>query len=457
MPSDKIEDALFDGLDEIPVDGCPGTLIITDCKAKPLLTANHKAANVIFGAVEYGMGKIFVASHDSFIEWFDKDEHKANELKAKMIRNLTKWLTTSQVNDDHDVDKPMLNLNDYNTDTCLTDFKILKWIQDTNVDEQLKLKILEYLHNGGSLAIGCTPWGFLQMNPGKSLENLSVFRFLLDHMGIMLTDDCLFISEQKLYVKDNLAKYSSFPELLPKLESLTDLSPYYGAIDCGLQLTKIQNNLVNRNYLYKINTIILNECRTKSIDPFPRDSNLIKNQLNKDLSLLMCRTIIESATGHVKAPYIDAFPGDYSKLPALLDNVEITLDTKYGERISTGYYLPAGITLTLNVIENEEDQDWYVRVGPHTDNINNCDSYSRWPIISTCGKVKRPQTKFSSPFGGLIYLERYINRLKNNQTCDMGIKKIRGQMTEGNVILTIYFFFGFRPSTPIILVVRLDV
>lgn len=105
-----------------------------------------------------------------------------------------------------------------------------------------------------------------------------------------------------------------------------------------------------------------------------------------------------------KAPGIDNFPGDFDQTPELLENVELNLSTKFSERISTGYFLPAGVQLVVELIGGDW-KNWGLRIGAHTDDLSGCNELRRWPCVTSREELKRAKMNVSSPFGGLIYFE----------------------------------------------------
>lgn len=97
-------------------------------------------------------------------------------------------------------------------------------------------------------------------------------------------------------------------------------------------------------------------------------------------------------------------------MPDLLENVRISLSTKFDERISTGYYLPAGVQLLVRLDSagdsNDEFKGWSIRIGAHTDDVGGCNELSRWPCVTTVESLLgKREFNMSSPFGGLIYFE----------------------------------------------------
>jgi hypothetical protein len=90
-------------------------------------------------------------------------------------------------------------------------------------------------------------------------------------------------------------------------------------------------------------------------------------------------------------------------LPSLLEDVEVNFQTKFAERLSTGYYLPAGVNLLIRVTSGNI-KGWQVRIGGHTDDLSWCEYLRRFPCVSTC-KSLETEMSISSPYGGLVYFE----------------------------------------------------
>lgn len=91
-------------------------------------------------------------------------------------------------------------------------------------------------------------------------------------------------------------------------------------------------------------------------------------------------------------------------MPDLLENVELELTCNFAERLSTGYFLPAGVPLVVDV-KQDITKGWMLRIGAHTDDLTNCSDFNRWPCITQCDVLNTGRACFSSPYGGLIYLE----------------------------------------------------
>lgn len=101
---------------------------------------------------------------------------------------------------------------------------------------------------------------------------------------------------------------------------------------------------------------------------------------------------------------VEDFPGDFKETPKLIENVQLTLRTKFSERLSTGYYLPAGVQLIVEVIDGDWKK-WTVLIGAHTDDLSGCDEFRRWPRVTVKEELINRKMSISSPYGGLVYFE----------------------------------------------------
>ena len=61
--------------------------------------------------------------------------------------------------------------------------------------------------------------------------------------------------------------------------------------------------------------------------------------------------------------YFQAFPGDF--LTDELDlktDIQLNFESQFDERLSTGYYLPAGLRIIVNILSGNTN-NWSIRIG----------------------------------------------------------------------------------------------
>ena len=230
-----------------------------------------------------------------------------------------------------------------------------------------------------------------------------MYQFLRDFTGILLTSECLWLGKDEMPVDANRAKHSHFDLALERV------------ISNPLKIQKYSNTICNGLDVLKNEEIISVEkiLEIKGCLQVQYGLNIIPGQNNKPIKDVdeqnvvrlmgkcLCYAECEKADG------IEDFPGDFSTQPDLLDNVEIEFECLFDayETFSTGYYLPAGVSLLINgcAIVNSKWPDWSVQIGAHTDDLSNCSEYHRWPSVTVNRKLAGQQMCVCSPFGGLVY------------------------------------------------------
>ncbi|MFD0892869.1 M60 family metallopeptidase [Luteolibacter ambystomatis] len=76
------------------------------------------------------------------------------------------------------------------------------------------------------------------------------------------------------------------------------------------------------------------------------------------------------------------------------------------DRVTTGFYAPAGEVVTVEIPESFAKLGVQVRIGCHSDNANKKSVAKRFPFsISKAWPLNAAGTKVASPFGGTVYLE----------------------------------------------------
>ena len=260
---------------------------------------------------------------------------------------------------------------------------------------------MDYLSNGGALFCAATCWGHLQLCPNEKLKDIDLYKFLKDYMGMILTEDVLSFPDE-IKVSENNAKYSHLDLAINKITSNPDkIKKYSGTLSYGLDILNDEGILTCQR-ISEIKDLIRIKCEDSGCFPFPTEKCPLKNPLEKNICKLLGKCY--NYTDGEKAPVIDLFPGDFvDKELNLRSDLEFKFESKFEERISTGFYLPAGLRIVINVISGNV-QKWSVRIGSHTDDLSGCKELKRWPIV-TVRKDLEKNMCFSSPFGGLVYFE----------------------------------------------------
>ena len=387
------------GLSEIKTPTCPGSLIITGFNAQAVFTG-EKSSDVFLAAAEYGRGRVFVAAHESYTEWLKSPTDK---LETDLTNNIKNWL--SQKSKAQIV--TMCDISTIKESSGLSQYDFVKWGMCDSPSETIQEKVLEYIDNGGGLFAAATPWAYSQIFPNKVMDDMPLYRFLRTHFGIIFTNDYLNLSDTTAVAKND-AKHGTFRRALIEVGSNAQkLNKYISTIDKGIEMIETTiGDGDDESTVRKLLQNLVEELNLKGSSVCPQNGKPVQNEQDKELCKMYCNCLIASFNKNKKAPFIDDFPGDFAEsTPTLLTNVSLNIEAEFEERISTGYYLPAGVLANVKVNNSDDLKMWKIRIGAHSDNIANCNEYMRWPVITIVHDLKDGM-EISSPFGGLVYFER---------------------------------------------------
>jgi hypothetical protein len=149
----KINEILAN-VDSVPKCGNPGTLICIESNSFPILTGED-TSSVIFAAAEYGRGRVFVVSHQLFIENFLSYSNNFGVI----WNNIKKWLLHGESIEDEEIE----NIEKYDSIVEISsNVKLIKWIGFHSKTELFISQFLKkFVSNGGAVICGISPLGLL--------------------------------------------------------------------------------------------------------------------------------------------------------------------------------------------------------------------------------------------------------------------------------------------------------
>ena len=372
----------------------PGTLIVFESNAFPILTGDD-TCSIVFAAAEVGQGRIFVTSNDKYIDNFFNNTPDL----ALVWTNIKLWLTKGKFVKNDEI----TNVNAYDSVIDIPEnVKLVKWVgTDCHKTELFTSQFLKkYLHNGGSLICGMCPRTWLNMSYGKCLEECSLNK-LISACGICFSVGVCQIQTNYFSTDKNLASSSHLGRSINLLaDNIGEIKNLNDFIINGIMSLPCS---ISTKHLEKLHKILYTSIESKYK---PTLGSGVECDLGRSLLNVTCQVYQKfSACGiRVKAPNIDEFPGDFSTAdPPETTFGVVTIKSKFDEFHSTGYYIAAGSSVRVVVLDGNPN-GWEVRVGCHTDDLSTEPNLHRWPLITTNVKLQR-SFNLSSAFGGLIYLE----------------------------------------------------
>lgn len=425
--------SLLDGVDHLLIEGCaPGRIVVFGRSAEAVLTAADEG-EVIVAAAELGLGRIVVASHKRFGEYFrtsnqvllpnqsgeaeDKCSRKGSSEEVpsgkgdprqmgRFQENVKQWLAIERGNIEPS------SVGKVDQDVALDSlgcYKILFW--NGLKAELSEEKLSEFIKAGGGFFHSVTPWNWINKNTGKTLYDLPYWNLLLE-AGLCYTDDQISPpTPHPIYtVAGNRADQAHLKKVLKA---------------AALDMCKAAERGIVRKLLVQLprEAIVqlepqLNDlwhsCNAEaSENPVTRGEEAKGKAQCGCLHLWLTCVEVLGLTD-VKAPGIRFFPMDLDTTPPLTCTT-LEFNGTGTDFHFTGCYAIAGTSVKVAVDSgNGAKEKWRLMIGCHTDRLSD-ETLKRWPTLVTQKELNDDITLISSSFGGSVYL------LSPEMPCDLKV------------------------------------
>jgi hypothetical protein len=413
---------LTEGVKVIDAIGAvPGPMAVYGPQSFPVVVGSvgKNLTGPLVVAGRLGSGRIVALGHGGFLSATDKADTgkfiqntirwsasrttaKPNEIKVGVLRNdsLVKYLKAQgfavTVLDQKDWTTKLTGLNTVVADSG-------NW---SSMDTVKSLGA--YIRSGGGLVTAGLGWGWLQLNPGKSLSTDNLGNKLLSEAGIIWMDGTLSRT-----AKNGFTVSPAVPAVLHSGRALDALlSVTNSATPAAQQLlaqaswivTETAQTISTEDRLYypRLKTI-----KEKSSGKIPTAKAPLKtaDAFERLALTLELQTLKKTPLKQIKAhPAAADFPGSVAA-EAERSGKTIRLNTKQRGWHSTGLYAAPGEIIKITIPESEFKDKLLVRIGCHTDRLWDHASWSRAPEISTSKLLNTATTETVNAFGGLIYID----------------------------------------------------
>lgn len=413
---------LTDGVKVIDATGAvPGPLAIYGPQSFPVVAGsvgkNLNAPIVVAGRL--GSGRIVAFGHGGFLAATDKADTgkfiqnsirwsasrttaKPAEIKVGVLKNdgLVKYLKAQGF--------PATALDQKDWAAKLTGLNAV--IVDTgNLSSAEGVKALDqFIRSGGGLVTAGLGWGWLQLNPGKSLSTDHLGNKLLGESGIIWMDGTLSRT-----AKNGFTVNTSLPAVLHSGRALDALLSVTNSTTPTAQqllgqaswiVTQTAQTISSDDRLFYPR---LKSIKEKSSGKVPSEKSPLKtSDAFERLALtLELQTLKKTPLKQIKAnPAADNFPGSVPKDAERLTKT-ISVSTKQRGWHSTGLYAAPGEIIRVTIPESEIKDKLLARIGCHTDRLWDLPTWSRAPEITTSKLLNVATTETVNAFGGLIYID----------------------------------------------------
>jgi Peptidase M60, enhancin and enhancin-like/N-terminal domain of M60-like peptidases len=411
-------DTLLAGVKDIAAPGTPGSLCVFGKNAFPVLVggAGRKAQQAVVAAARLGKGRAVVFAHNGY---FGAEALAVGDTGRLMV-NATRWLGGRRAPEVAAQGMPDLVAHLVKSGISavsigsdwpakLGKYDVFISARSSRFDDRRVAALSRFIEGGGGFLSGDCPWGWLQLNPGKSL--------LTDHGGNRL------LARAGLVWADGYAGRTSKVGFAAaaRPSRLVHAKAALGAIEAEAagreRLKKKDRALASWIVIHAARAVppddeillprlreLMTEHAARAV-PSPKEP-LKQEQALARLALTLQMADIERAapedtTAHPSAKF---FPGT---VPPEAERVTETLviDTSIPAWHGTGLYAAPGEIVTVTVPAGAAGKGLGVRIGCHTDGLWHLDSWKRAPTISRRFSIDAAVTKTANAFGGLVYVD----------------------------------------------------
>lgn len=411
--------ALLAGVEEIGAPGVPGPLCVFG-EAVPVVAGKSGRGLVlpVVAAARWGKGRVVALGHTGYLD--------AATLQAadtgKLMENAVRW-TASQSGG-----RPVrvavrrlpgmaerlkqqgfraaeLNEADWIAKLRYADVVCLR---PSSLGPEEIARVAGFVQGGGGLIAADLGWGWLQLNPGKSIVEHPGNR-LLGPAGILWADGTLERSAKEGFstVAPPVATHAgrALEAMLAGASSPAKSGP--GRLEVAQASATVllaARTLPAEDRLLRPKFLAVGQRAAIAV-PGPKQPIRVEDALKRLSVTLENEELARQSPEQVK-PHAAArsFPGE---VPADAPRVRrtVAIDTALSGWHSTGLYAPPGEAIEVGVPEGATGKRLQIRIGAHADRLWHLDIWRRWPEICRQTRLDRPATRIANPFGGLVYVD----------------------------------------------------
>jgi hypothetical protein len=381
--------ATTDGVTKVASPGLPGTVAILDKRGFPILAGKEDGQwRPVAAGSRLDKGRVVAFGHDSYLGQGVTGDGDT----GRLLKNVFAWAAGKAnprvgyfAGRGHEATLAKLGL----TGVAVTSER-LSAADVVMVDANAPMTgMVEYVKRGGGIVAASTGWGWLQLNPGKSLADGMPMNTVLHQAGLAITDG--MAGEVRPVADDAETDRLKAPGALAKVIA-------GGEADSGLALAALRAVPPShpiwaeaRSATAKAGAIVPTERqKVKRTDGLARLAIAVRQ--------------FERRGGEGPAdPAAADFPGQ-PPVSAKRTQVRVSVPVDKGHWASTGAYATAGEEIVVEVPEALVGKNVQVQVGSHSDELWHLADWSRHPSIVTRKVVAGRETRVRAPFGGLVYV-----------------------------------------------------
>jgi hypothetical protein len=404
--------ALIEGVSEIGAPGVPGPLCVFGRDAFPVVAgkAGENALAPVVAASQLGTGRVVAFGHNGYLgpeTHADTGRFFANALRWAARNNAPRVGVRRQANLAKTLKEQgftVTQLDATGWHERLKEVHVVCGDSEAFAADADLAALGGFIRAGGGFVTGSLGWGWLQLNPGKSLATHHAGNKLLGPAGIVWADGTLERTTGKGFaVGETISPFIHAASALDRLLEPPAKSDFSAVTQASWTATHAARSLADDDKLLRPRFNVLMQL-TNTVPTAARPFKAANAAARLALTLQV-QAAQKAAPDAVRAhPAAANFPG---AVPANAPRFTraVGVDTSIPRWHSTGLYAAAGEVVTVTLPANAAGKKLRARIGCHSDGLWGKDSWSRAPEITRSFELKTAETKIASAFGGLIYIE----------------------------------------------------
>lgn len=409
---------LLEGVQEIAAPGIPGPLMIYSDSAFGVVVGQVEKDKVyapVIAAGAFGEGRVVAFGHTGY---FDSDALKTGDT-SRLMRNAVQWAAKASESKkirvgvlggdglaqhlrEHGIDASALTGNWTRT---LSNYDALCLSQGALQPAHIEA-VRGFLKSGGGAVLCGLAWGWLQLNPGKTIDQ-NAGNQLLSEAGLGWADGYLEKTSRLGFDAKRDAPKNSHARIALETLRQGESGQARSNIEKAQAAWSAMNAISN---LPPDDRLLLPQARqlasNHSATLIPTAKTPLKSERHLERFLVAYQLQSERSTPpkSIRAhPAAASFPGEVA--PGA-KSVSRTLRIKTGMSgwHSTGLYAPAGGLLIVSLSDEAAKAGLSLQIGCHSDTLWHLDSWRRFPDIVRVFPLNAARVEAASAFGGLIYV-----------------------------------------------------
>ncbi len=406
---------MLEGVELVDAPGLPGPVSAfgPDAFAVVVGGADGGTELPLVAATRFGEGRAVLFGKGEFLDAATMDLHDT----GRLLRNAIRWASGKEGGEivaavlRHDGLAQSISRNGIQarqTDLASLDGVDVLVLNPTHAPADKLPMIADFVKAGGGVIAGDLGWGWLQLNPGKTLPRDNHANLLLAPMGLIILDGILDRTAKNGYTAGEV------PAELTNASRALDLTIAHERGEIKLSNAELaQAGAVISNTLQAMppsDTILLPRIEsvvsdaTRNLVPTREKPIRQEDVLDRLAMTIATRDAKSAPADQVKAhPAAATFPGSVPDDAPRVSR-EVTVRTSTPGWHSTGLYAAPGEVLTVRIPAVATELKLEARIGSTTCRLWSHAKWTRAPEVDRQFALKSPETPIANAFGGLVYI-----------------------------------------------------